>query len=155
MDIRESVKHMLRMCGDAAASTVHQRLNVIEAEVQDGLATHTALLQSNIHLVQAIPALRQEIREGDARLAEQIRDFGTGRSEVHALRDELQELKRQLETHESKVDAADRIRKAHEHLRQQLEQSIEMKFGAVHTSVDRLREAYDQVMNACEGLRND
>src|SRR5262249_16165931 len=67
----------------------------------------------------------------------------------------VQEFKRQLETLESKFNAADRFREAHVHLQQPLEQSIEMKFGALRTSVDRLREAYDQVMNACEGLHND
>ena len=146
MRIRESVKQLLRMCGHAAVSTVHDRLNVIEAELQDGLNTHTALLQSNIHLVQAAPALGSEIRERVASLAEEIRancaviqaEFRDGLNTHTAL---LQtsidsRLAEEIRTNCAQRPEVQAIRDELQDLKQHL-RSLETKFDAVRASVER------------------
>ena len=62
MGFRNAVKRILRMCGHAMVSTVHERLDRMERELEDIAQGHTALLQSNIHLVETIPQLRAEIQ---------------------------------------------------------------------------------------------
>ena len=59
MSLKESVKHLLRMCGHAMVSTVHDRLNVLEDEVKELASSQTALLQSSIHIVETLPELQQ------------------------------------------------------------------------------------------------
>lgn len=61
MGLKESVKHLLRMCGHAMVSTIHDRLNAIEYELKEIASSQTALLQSNIHILETLPQLRQAI----------------------------------------------------------------------------------------------
>lgn len=77
MDFRQQVKQTLRMCGHALVSTVHERLNGIEAMLDSILeqnthiaSTQTALLQSGIHLIETLDRLQKEISETEARLVE-------------------------------------------------------------------------------------
>ncbi len=159
MGIRESVKQLLRMCGHAAVSTVHERLNVIEAELQDGLKTHTALLQSNIHLVQAAPALRSEIREAVSTVRDQLNvieaEFRDGlnthtallQTSIHlvqavpALHSEIRDgnalLAEEIRTNCAQRSEVQAIRDGLQDLKQHL-QRLETKFGAVHASVEHL-----------------
>ena len=53
MSLKESVKQILRMCGHAMVSTVHDRLNAVEDNLNELAVSHTALLQSSIHLVES------------------------------------------------------------------------------------------------------
>ncbi len=61
MSLRESIKQILRMCGHAMSRTVHERLDSVEAALQEFSETHTALLQSNIHIVETLPQLKAEL----------------------------------------------------------------------------------------------
>ena len=52
MDIRNRLREFLRRYGRAAVVTLHERLDVIDRQNAEIANTHTALLQSNIHLVE-------------------------------------------------------------------------------------------------------
>ncbi len=59
MNIRDSVKQWLRMCGHAFSSTVHERLDDIELQVRSAklVETQTALLQASVHMIENLHAL--------------------------------------------------------------------------------------------------
>jgi len=66
MSLRDRAKQVLRMCGHALTSTVHDRLDVVERELQAHKIelqqaklpeTHAALLQGSIHIVENLHAL--------------------------------------------------------------------------------------------------
>jgi len=59
MSIRESVKHFLRMCGHAASSTIHERLDVLDQELGGAnlAETQAALLQAAIHSAERLDQL--------------------------------------------------------------------------------------------------
>jgi hypothetical protein len=61
MGLKESVKQALRMCGDAMASTVHDRLAALENNVKDLAGTQSALLESSIHILETLPQMRQAV----------------------------------------------------------------------------------------------
>jgi FkbM family methyltransferase len=72
MDLRSPVKHILRICGHALVTTIHDRLDAIDRALQEILdqnthiaGTQTALLQSSLHLTA-------EIQQIEARIAEQV-----------------------------------------------------------------------------------
>ncbi|MCX6376601.1 MAG: hypothetical protein NTU88_11310, partial [Armatimonadetes bacterium] len=74
MDFRNSVKRLLKMCGHAFVITVHERLDVVERQVENLTArnlslaeTQTAALQASIHIVES----QKQIGEGLARLKAQ------------------------------------------------------------------------------------
>ena len=99
MDLRTPVKHVLRMCGHAIVSTVHERLNVVDRVLQDILdqnahiaGTQTALLQSGIHLVENIARVHVEIQEVEERLEAQVRALAS-QADVQSLLRALAELR--------------------------------------------------------------
>lgn len=66
MSLRDRAKQVLRMCGHALSSTVHDRLDVLERELQATklelraaklAETHAALLEASIHIVENLHAL--------------------------------------------------------------------------------------------------
>jgi hypothetical protein len=73
MNIRDGVKHWLRMCGHAFSSTVHERLDHIEAQVRSAklVETQTALLQASVHMIENLHALagRAVIETGPAQVS--------------------------------------------------------------------------------------
>jgi hypothetical protein len=73
MNIRDGVKHWLRMCGHAFSSTVHERLDDIEAQVRSAklVETQTALLQASVHMIENLHALagRAVIETGPAHVS--------------------------------------------------------------------------------------
>ena len=110
MDLRNQVKYVLRNCGHAVVSTVHDRLNGIEAMLQQILeqnthiaGTQTALLQSGVHLVENLALVRKDIADAGTRIPDQVaskedireltaalsemRQSYAGREEVQALRE--------------------------------------------------------------------
>jgi hypothetical protein len=75
MNIRDGVKHWLRMCGHAFSSTVHERLDDIESQVRSAklVETQTALLQASVHMIENLHALagRAVIETGPAHVSPQ------------------------------------------------------------------------------------
>ncbi len=59
MNIRTSVRQILRQYGRAAVVTVHERLDAIDQQHAGIAITQTALLQSSIHLVETQSQLRK------------------------------------------------------------------------------------------------
>lgn len=66
MSLRDRAKQVLRMCGHALTSTVHDRLDALERELQATklelraaklVETHAALLEASIHIVENLHAL--------------------------------------------------------------------------------------------------
>jgi hypothetical protein len=59
MSFRDRAKQVLRMCGHALTSTVHDRLDVLERELRSAklAETNTALLEASIHVVENLHAL--------------------------------------------------------------------------------------------------
>lgn len=75
MDLKSQVKNVLRMCGHAFVSTIHDRLNGIEGMLQQLLVqnthladTQTALLQSQLHVVEKMAPV-QEVQEQNTQIA--------------------------------------------------------------------------------------
>jgi FkbM family methyltransferase len=120
MDIRTPIKQALRMCGHAAVSTIHERLNGIERALQDILdqnthiaCTQTALLQSGVHLVEKVAELEaagmreQLARKGDvetlAGSIEELRDALAAKSDVPQFAAELARVKAHMEAIETRL----------------------------------------------------
>jgi FkbM family methyltransferase len=100
MDLRNQVKHVLRHCGHALVSTVHDRLNGIECMLQQILeqnthiaSTQTALLQSGVHLVENMARVRSEIAEAEGRVSMNVRDHAGTKLELQALAAAIAELR--------------------------------------------------------------
>jgi len=78
MDLTNRVKNLLRMCGHAMVSTIHDRLNVVDRVLQDIVdqSTHiantqTALLQSELHLVEKMAQTGAELQQIKGSIATQ------------------------------------------------------------------------------------
>jgi FkbM family methyltransferase len=104
MDFRMRVKEVLRMCGHAMVSTVHDRLNLVDRRLQDVLeqnseiaGAQTALLQSNIHLVETFPRLQAAIEQMETQLATQIQEQRAVKPEIQELRAGIQDMREQVE----------------------------------------------------------
>jgi len=98
MDLRTPVKHALRMCGHAMVSTIHERLNLIDQALRDLAYQHehlasnqTALLQSEVYLVENMALLRAKLQQIEDRVEAQVavlaevRAAATGKVELEAL----------------------------------------------------------------------
>jgi hypothetical protein len=61
--IRERVKHLLRMCGHAFFSTLHERLDALERQTRNAAfpETQAALLQASIHTVEKLHELTDHV----------------------------------------------------------------------------------------------
>jgi FkbM family methyltransferase len=90
--LRNRVKQILRMCGHAFVSTVHDRLNVMDQQINGiieqnaSLArTQTALLQSCIHVVETLQGVQTDSSHHGAdlrRLIESLRELETDTAET-------------------------------------------------------------------------
>jgi FkbM family methyltransferase len=116
MDLRNQVKQALRHSGHALVSTVHDRLNGIEAILQQILeqnthiaSTQTALLQSGIHLVETLAHFRAEIAEAEGRFSLQMRNQAVGREDLQALSAAVVELRESSAGREDFQELGDRI----------------------------------------------
>ena len=103
MDLRSPVKNVLRMCGHAVVSTVHDRLNGIERALRDILdentelaSTQTALLQSGVHVVEKLAKLEEEIQRAEGRVTARMQNDCASRSDIRDLARALEELKELL-----------------------------------------------------------
>ncbi len=96
MDLTNRVKNLLRMCGHAMVSTIHDRLNVVDRVLQDIVdqSTHiantqTALLQSELHLVEKMAQTGAELQQIKGSVATQdaliAQNLASLKSEVHQL----------------------------------------------------------------------
>jgi hypothetical protein len=63
MDIRSRVKQLLKMCGHAFLSTLHERMDVLERQTQNASfpETQAALLQASIHTVEKLHELTDHV----------------------------------------------------------------------------------------------
>jgi FkbM family methyltransferase len=82
MDFRTPVKNVLRNCGHAIVSTVHDRLTVMDRMLQDVLdqnaeiaATQTALLQSGIHVTEKLPEFERSRKTDLERLEAEMQEL--------------------------------------------------------------------------------
>jgi FkbM family methyltransferase len=98
MDLRSPVKNVLRMCGHAVVSTVHDRLNGIERALRDILdentelaSTQTALLQSGVHVVEKLAKIEEAIQRADERVIAGMQNVS--RSDIRDLAGALGEFK--------------------------------------------------------------
>jgi FkbM family methyltransferase len=83
MDLRNRVKNLLRMCGHAVVSTVHERLDGIERMLQhiQGQNTHiaemqTAILQSGVHLVENMARMQAGAGTQETAIAKALSELG-------------------------------------------------------------------------------
>lgn len=93
MDLRTPVKNVLRHCGHAFVSTVHDRLTAIDRMLEDILdqnteaaATQTALLLSGIHLVENLTQLQDEV-------GRQVAENAAGRADLQALLQQISKMR--------------------------------------------------------------
>ncbi len=63
MDLRNRVKHLLKMCGHAFFSTIHERLDALERQARNASfpETQAALLQASIHTVEKLHELTDHV----------------------------------------------------------------------------------------------
>ena len=113
MDLRNHVKQLLRMCGHATVSTVHERLDSVDRQLEHILAQNvhsaqnqTALLQSAVHLVEALPQIQSEIRQVEDRLAALVRDHCAARLDLEAATAQIVRIGRELNHAFTSVAAA-------------------------------------------------
>jgi FkbM family methyltransferase len=116
MDLRNQVKQVLRHCGHALVSSVHDRLNGIEVMLQQILeqnthiaSTQTALLQSGVHLVENLARFRAEIAEAEGRVSLHLRNHAVGKEDLQALAAAVAELRESGPGREDFQELGDRI----------------------------------------------
>src|SRR5258705_7383357 len=103
MDVRRHFKQLLRMCGHAIVSTVHERLNSLDRQLTDILdqnthiaQTQTALLQSGVYLVENLPQIHSNVQQVETRLASLVRDRLAAKPDLEALAGQLENIGREF-----------------------------------------------------------
>jgi FkbM family methyltransferase len=116
MDLRNQVKRVLRHCGHALVSTVHDRLNGIQGMLQQILeqnthiaSTQTALLQSGVHLVENVARVHAEIAEAEGRVSTNVRDNAGSKLDLQTLVAAVVELRESSAGREDFQELGDRI----------------------------------------------
>ena len=118
MDFRRHVKHLVRMWGHAMVSTVHERLDNVDRQIEHILDQNielannqTALLQSAVHLVQSLALIQTEMRratlvrdDGGAHLEGLRQLLDDAVSNPQGLREEIDSARQGLENAVNNVD---------------------------------------------------
>ena len=118
MDFRRHVKHLVRMWGHAMVSTVHERLDNVDRQIEHILDQNielannqTALLQSAVHLVQSLALIQTEMRratlvrdDGGAHLEGLRQLLDDAVSNPQGLREEIGSARQGLENAVKNVD---------------------------------------------------
>jgi FkbM family methyltransferase len=101
------------MCGHATVITVHERLDIVDRQLSHILAQNvhsaqnqTALLQSGVHLVEALPRLEFEIQQVEMRLASLVRDHCAAKRDLEAATGQMERTGRELNRAFTNIAAA-------------------------------------------------
>jgi uncharacterized phage infection (PIP) family protein YhgE len=109
MYLRQKLKHVLRMCGHAVVSTIHDRLDATDHALQEiteqntHLAgTQTALLQSGIYTAEKLNRIEAELgkcacnTELEAVAARLAKVSADAKAELQELREKVEDLEAHL-----------------------------------------------------------
>ena len=148
------VKQILRMCGHAVVSTVHDRLDAVDRSLQSILEQHTdiassqtALLQSNIHLVETLPRILKAIQQVETQLAEEIHNQRSVKPEIQALRAGIERIKEQIEqAAQVKLELVESVNSLIENAQALDQKAREAEFTTLLSLVER-------ISNLCETMR--
>ena len=82
MGFLESFKQLLKHCGHAMNVTVHERLDKVDDILGEFSETHTALLQSSIHVVEKMERIRKSQENQPKELWVEAADYSLANPEV-------------------------------------------------------------------------
>jgi FkbM family methyltransferase len=148
MDFRNQVKNLLRMCGHAFVSTVHDRLNGIEGMLREILAqnthiasTQTALLQSGVHLVEKLARVHAEIAESESRDSTHVREHTASREELQGLAAAVAEMR---ESRAGRADVQALAESLHS-VNAGIEKVLETGAATVRSGIERMLDLSDAI----------
>jgi FkbM family methyltransferase len=156
MDFRRQMKQLLRMCGHAMVSTVHERLDNVDRQIERILdqdielaQNQTALLRSAVHLVQSLPQMQTEVQQVEMRLASLVRDPCVAKRDLEAAGGQREIIRREF-NHAFTNMAAENARALAGHL-----EGLQWRLDDAVDNTQLLREEIENTTQRFESAANN
>ncbi len=149
MDFRYQVKQILRMCGHAFVSTVHDRMNAMDQQINNVLdqnsslaRTQTALLQSCVHVVETLQRVQAEVCQQAQQTRELIEELRAQQvATLQSGAEQSRHLLEQLLTHQAAT-----LQSGAEQSRHLLEQFLTQQAAALQSGAEQTRHLLEQLL---------
>ena len=155
MDFRRHMKQLLRMCGHAMVSTVHERLDNVDRQIERILdqdielaQNQTALLRSAVQLVQSLPQMQTEVQQVEMRLASLVRDHCASKPDLEAAGGQREIIRREFNRAFTNMGAENaRALAGHlEGLQRRLDDAVSNTQG-LREEIDGARQGLENALN--------